>query len=358
MTNPIVLAVDDDPSLLKLMVRRLDKLGLQIEQASDGRSAMELIENNSYDLVVTDIYMPGVTGLELLKQAKERDQHTQVIVVTAAATMENAVEALNNGAFAYLTKPFDHMTVFDNVVSRALDYRRLMLDNLRMAEIQRRRGDMLEEEVTERVIQLQKWRRETLDLIACLPDGVVVVEPGGRIIMTNPKADHWLAMDEEDGDRPLHKYLETVHEEWTAAEWEVELGEIDLILFSSDLPDQNGKERKVVVMRYDEAGSKFPDITDSLVELKHGLAWLYNQDVDDRILGRVALMAKLVADLEEIVRSPETANGIAKGSWSAVTEDVPVTSNDLGVEEPSESGEKAPEFAVKIDDEEVKADEK
>ena len=119
MTNPLVLAVDDDPSLLKLMVRRLDKLGLQIEQASDGRSALELIESNTYDLVVTDIYMPGVTGLELLKQAKEREQHTQVIVVTAAATMENAVEALNNGAFAYLTKPFDHMSVFDNVVSRA-----------------------------------------------------------------------------------------------------------------------------------------------------------------------------------------------------------------------------------------------
>ncbi len=356
MTNPLVLAVDDDTELLKLMVRRLDKLGFQIEQASDGRSAMELIEKKTYDLVVTDIYMPGVTGLELLKQAKERDQHTQVIVVTAAATMENAVDALNNGAFAYLTKPFDHMSVFDNVVSRALDYRRLMLDNLRMAEIQRRRGDMLEEEVTERVMQLQKWRRETLDLIACLPDGVVVVEPGGRIIMTNPKADHWLALDQEDGGQPLHKYLESVHEEWTAAEWEVELGEINLTLFSSDLPDQSGKNRKVVVMRYDEVVSKFPDITDSLVELKHGLAWLYNQDVDDRILGRVALMAKLVADLEEIVRSPEIANGIAQGSWSAVTEDVPATSGSIS-EEPPGSGNKEPEFAGKIDEEELKFDE-
>ncbi len=357
MANPLVLAVDDDSALLKMMVRRLDKLGLQIEQASDGRSALELIETKTYDLVVTDIYMPGVTGLELLKQAKERDQHTQVVVVTAAATMENAVDALNNGAFAYLTKPFDHMSVFDNVVSRALDYRRLMLDNLRMAEIQRRRGDMLEEEVTERVMQPQKRRREMLDLIACLPDGVVVVEPGGRIITTNPKADHWLALDLEEGGQPLHKYLESAHEEWTAAEWEVDLGDINLRLFSSDLPDQNGKKKKVVVMRYDESRSKFPDITDTLVELKHGLAWLYNQDVGDRILGRVALMAKLVADLEEVVRSPETAHGIARGSWSAVTEDVPAASRENGVESPPGSRDKEPEFAGKIDEEELRFDE-
>ena len=323
MTTPLVLAVDDDPSLLKLMTRRLDKMGLQVEQAGDGRAALELIENNKYDLLVTDIYMPGVTGLELLKQAKERDQHTQVIVVTAAATMENAVEALNNGAFAYLTKPFEHMSVFDNVVSRALDYRRVMLDNLRMAEIQRRRGDMLEEEVTERVMQLQKRRRETLDLMACLPDGVLVVEPVGRILMTNPKADHWLAMDLDDPKKPLHSYLDTVHEEWTAAEWEIEIEKIHLTLFSSDLPNQEGKKRKVVVIRHEETHPSLPDISDSLVELKHGLAWLYNQELDDRTSGRVALMASLVSDLEEMVHSPDGSSESSIGSWSAVTEAPP-----------------------------------
>jgi DNA-binding response OmpR family regulator len=322
MADPVVLVVDDDAALLNLMGRRLEKQGYVVERAQDGRSALGMIEKTGYDLVVTDIYMPGVTGLELLRQAKERDPHTQVVVVTAAATLENAIDALNNGAFAYLTKPFDHLSVFDNVVTRAMDFRRLILDNLRMAEIQRRRGDMLEDEVTERVMQLQRRRREMLDLMAALPDGVIVVSEGGRISVTNPKADRWLALDYQDPDHPVRKYLESLDQEWAAQEWEVEFGEHRLSLITSDLPDQSGRKQKVVVIREESAGGE-QEVLDGLVELKHGLAWLYNQDLADRYVDRIAVLAKLASDLEEMIRSPGAIQGPVTLNWNPIPESEP-----------------------------------
>src|SRR3989304_4331273 len=135
------LVCDDEAPLRDLMARRLEKLGLEVERAEDGKDAIAHLERNHYDLLVTDIYMPDVTGLELLQRMKALDPHAQVVVVTASATLDNAVLALNHGAFAYLTKPFDHLSVFDNVVSRAVDFRRALLGNLRLAEVPRpRRG--------------------------------------------------------------------------------------------------------------------------------------------------------------------------------------------------------------------------
>jgi len=161
------------------MCRRLGRMGLQVDRAEDGRAALEMIKRAGYDLILTDIYMPGATGLDIIRLAKENDPHVQVVVVTGSATLDNAVEALNMGAFSYLTKPFDHLSVFDNAVSRALEFRHLALDNLRMAEIQRRRGGLLEDEVTERVRLLRTRQPELQDLLACLPDGVVILEEGG-----------------------------------------------------------------------------------------------------------------------------------------------------------------------------------
>ena len=299
MPDPLVLVADDDEMLLQLMSRRLGRMGgLRIEKAENGRQALDRIANTRYDLIVTDIYMPGVTGLELLKQAKQADPHVQVVVVTAAATLDNAIEALNNGAFAYLTKPFDHLSVFDNVVSRALQFRRLVMDNLRLADIQRRRGDLLEEEVTDRVHQLQRSRRELLDLISCMPDGVMVVEPGARIVITNPIADGWLLKEKDASQHPIHDYLKTLPEEWAAQDWEIDVENTILSLHARELPLVNQKRRWVVTLKSGTKTTASPELMDGLVELKHGLAWLYGQDLDERTGDRVAYLAKLAADVE------------------------------------------------------------
>jgi DNA-binding NtrC family response regulator len=186
------LVCDDEAPLRDLMARRLEKLGLDVQRAEDGKDAIAHLERGRFDLLVTDIYMPEVTGLELLQRIKALDPHAQVVVVTASATLDNAVQALNHGAFAYLTKPFDHLSVFDNVVSRAIEFRRAILDNLRLAEVQRMRGDMLEKEVAGRIRQLKRTQEYMATLLACLPVGVVVIDESGRAALINPRGEAYL----------------------------------------------------------------------------------------------------------------------------------------------------------------------
>ncbi|MFN2147434.1 MAG: response regulator [Anaerolineales bacterium] len=318
MSEPVVLVADDDPDMLQLMARRLIRQGFTIDQAAEGRTALQKLEQGQYDLVVTDIYMPGVTGLELLRQAKEVDPHTQVVVVTAGATLENAVEALNNGAFAYLLKPFDHFSVFDNVVSRAMQFRRALLDNERMAEIQRRRGDMLEDEVTERVQQLQRRRREMLDLLASLPDGVLVVEEGGRIVMTNPLADEWLAKDRQQAGQPIQRYLETLYEDWAANSIPVDIAGEQLTLVAKSLAGSD-RPRKVVVIRAridDEEQAIGPD--EAMDMLQEGLQWLKVHPLQHAIKDSLAQLEILLERMQQQVKARPSTDELRKIEWSEV----------------------------------------
>ena len=205
-----VLVAEDEVDMLWLISRRVENLGHRVQRANDGDEAMRLILRNEFDLVVTDINMPGATGLDLLAEMKSRDPYSQVIIVTANASMEIAIEALNRGAFSYLTKPFDHISVISNAVERALEYRRLQLDNMRMAEAQRRRGDMLEDEVTDRVRQLSRQEQAYRQLLAKMPQGIVVVSSNGRFLPRNPAAERWLARDDRSQDRPIRKFLDAL----------------------------------------------------------------------------------------------------------------------------------------------------
>jgi DNA-binding response OmpR family regulator len=301
-TDLKILLADDDSTLLDLMTRRLNKMGYKVDLAEDGLIAKKLVERNDYDLIITDIYMPGVTGLDLLQQAKERDPHLQVVVITAGAALDNAIEALNLGAFAYLTKPFDHLSVFDNVISRALDYRRLILANLRMANIQRRRGDMLEDEVTERVLQLRQRQRNLIDILGSLPDGVVVVGEGGRIILSSPIAEKWLARELRSVGQPIQYFFERVHDEWAESSVEVEVGSHALKLMAVDLPSDEDVKRKVVIIREMENGKVDlnPKLLGPFTQLKQGLGWIYQQQLGGQITNVLKHLAFQVSELERL----------------------------------------------------------
>ncbi len=109
--EPKILVADDDNVLLDLMLRRIRRMGFRADRAENGSYAMEMLLNERYDLVITDIYMPGATGLDVLRQAQKVDPGTVVLIVTGGATIEKALEALDHGAYLYLTKPFDHLIV-------------------------------------------------------------------------------------------------------------------------------------------------------------------------------------------------------------------------------------------------------
>ncbi len=118
-----ILVADDEESMRWVLSKALRKKGYSVDLAADGNQALRQVREQSYDLVIVDIKMPGMTGLELLDKARELRPDLLVVVMTAEASMKNAVEAMKRGAYDYITKPFD-LEVLDAIiekVSRARD---------------------------------------------------------------------------------------------------------------------------------------------------------------------------------------------------------------------------------------------
>ena len=106
MQNLKILVVDDDPVTLALLQKRLVKEAFEVETANDGISATALINTNYYDVILTDLMMPGgVDGIGVLEAAKNKNIKTEVILITAHASLNNAIEAMKKGATDYLQKP-------------------------------------------------------------------------------------------------------------------------------------------------------------------------------------------------------------------------------------------------------------
>jgi len=133
-----VLVADDDSQFRQLLVRRAEKMGLSVLEVEDGNEAMEAVEGERFDLIVSDLYMPGHTGLEVIQKAQEKDPDIHAIILTASATVETALEALRSGVYDYLTKPLESLADFEITVARALDHANLIRENDRLfREVQR-----------------------------------------------------------------------------------------------------------------------------------------------------------------------------------------------------------------------------
>ncbi|MES2643240.1 MAG: sigma-54 dependent transcriptional regulator [Myxococcota bacterium] len=102
-----ILVVDDEPSIRKVLQAHLARDGYSVESAADGAEAIGRLSGEPFDLVITDLKMPGVGGLELLAHVRQNHPGLPLIVITAHGTVDSAVEALKLGAFDYITKPFD-----------------------------------------------------------------------------------------------------------------------------------------------------------------------------------------------------------------------------------------------------------
>ncbi len=119
-----ILVVDDETNLRRVLAAVLEREGYDVFVAADGREALGILENHHVDLVVTDVRMPEVDGMTLLREVQRIDADIPVVMITAHSTVDNAVEALKGGAFDYLTKPFEQSDVKE-VVRRALQTRKI-----------------------------------------------------------------------------------------------------------------------------------------------------------------------------------------------------------------------------------------
>ncbi|MCC6588192.1 MAG: sigma-54-dependent Fis family transcriptional regulator [Bryobacterales bacterium] len=119
-----VLVVDDEDSLRRVTQVRLQQAGYAVDTAASGEHAVEMLGRQTYSLVLTDLRMSGMSGVDLLKQVRAEHPETVVIVITAFGTVETAVEAMKFGAYDYLTKPIDGDALLI-VVKRALEHVRM-----------------------------------------------------------------------------------------------------------------------------------------------------------------------------------------------------------------------------------------
>ena len=119
-----ILVVDDESSMRQLLEIALSKEGYRVTAAHSGENAITRLKKDSYDLVISDIRMPDMTGVEVLRYVKELNSEIPVIMITAYASTETAVEALRLGAYDYVTKPFK-IEELKNTVSNALERRHL-----------------------------------------------------------------------------------------------------------------------------------------------------------------------------------------------------------------------------------------
>jgi putative two-component system response regulator len=145
---PKCLVVDDEPRLRQVLVRLMEADGFDCAQAGNGVEALESLEKNPVMLVLTDLRMPRMDGMELLREVRSRYPDTAVILITAVADVEVAVSCLAIGAMDYLTKPF-HLEEVRARVAQALGKRRLIIEN-------RDYQERLEERVQEQARRLEE----------------------------------------------------------------------------------------------------------------------------------------------------------------------------------------------------------
>jgi len=102
---PSILIVDDEPSILKSLSGLLSDEGFEVQTATNGYEALKIIDAESPDLVLLDIWMPGIDGIETLKEIKKNNPYIQVIIISGHGTIETAVKATKLGAFDLIEKP-------------------------------------------------------------------------------------------------------------------------------------------------------------------------------------------------------------------------------------------------------------
>jgi two-component system response regulator PilR (NtrC family) len=133
MTKQKILVVDDEKSMCDFLEIMLNKEGYEVASTTSGEKALELLDNNLYSMVLTDVKMPGVDGFEVLRKTKEVSPDTVVIMITAYGSPEGAVTAIKEGAYDYITKPF-RVEEVKLTIKKSLERSTLIMENIRLRQ--------------------------------------------------------------------------------------------------------------------------------------------------------------------------------------------------------------------------------
>jgi signal transduction histidine kinase len=149
------LVIDDDPVVRQVMANQLRRMGHEVSAAENGLKGLELFRERAPDLVLVDLYMPVMGGMEVLSRVHKESPETPIIVVSGLGSLDDAIKALRLGAWDYLTKPVKELSVLEHTINKALERSRLLHENKRYQEF-------LENEVQRRTQELEQANQELM----------------------------------------------------------------------------------------------------------------------------------------------------------------------------------------------------
>jgi two-component system phosphate regulon sensor histidine kinase PhoR len=191
-----VLVVDDEQDIREGSERILTRMGFNVSMAANGQEALDLFPKTKPEIVLLDLKMPGMDGMDVLKKIREIDAGVMVIVITGYATVETAIQAMKQGAYDFIPKPFepDQLRL---IVKRASEKIRLEMAAEKL---------ILERQRTLQDLGTEKSRIRTI--IESLPNGVLVTNSMGRVVLMNPAFKQLMGFDSDcpPGEN-IEKYL-------------------------------------------------------------------------------------------------------------------------------------------------------
>ncbi|HKK14408.1 MAG TPA: sigma-54 dependent transcriptional regulator [Gammaproteobacteria bacterium] len=153
--RPRIVVCEDDGHMCELVASVLEPLKAEVQSFTSSQDALDELERTPAEVVVTDLKMPGVDGLDVLRYLKAQHPGTQVVMITGYGTVESAVDALKSGAFDYIRKPFDNAELF-HTVERALEHTRLSQENQRLRAEKRLFADSTLVGQSQAMVQVQR----------------------------------------------------------------------------------------------------------------------------------------------------------------------------------------------------------
>jgi PAS domain S-box-containing protein len=308
MAKPKVLVVDDERLIREHCADTLAQAGFQVLTAADVQAALRVTQTDRPAVILLDIVLPGMGGIEALSHFAKLAPHTPVIMIPARASLQNAMESLKHGAYDYIPKPLQP-EVLVAAVKRAEERHRLLVENSQLVyTLQEKVGELsrlhqlasemagdLRQRMEARTAELHRSERLTESIITHLASGLMVADPGGAITVINPQGAMTLRCDAAEliGHKltdlfPNAGELLEVRGESSHRELELTLRDhsaIPLGFSNSYLTDVRGNREGVIVV--------FRDLS----EIKQLQAELHRKD-------RLAAIGEVVAGVAHEIRNP------------------------------------------------------
>ena len=186
-TNDVIniLVIDDEKDIRDGCRRILHRIGCKVLTAASGKDGLEILEQNKISIVLCDIKMPGMDGIEVLTRIREIHESVLVIMITGFSTVETAIEAMKKGAYDFLSKPFtpDQLRIH---VTRAIE--KICLT---------RQAESLKLEQQRNLADLETEQSRIRTIIETLPNGLLVTNLSGQVVLMNPLSKTYLGFSQD-----------------------------------------------------------------------------------------------------------------------------------------------------------------